>query len=361
MFSKENISKYLILTVVYVSFAALFWPFSTSLLLASLFAMAMTPLVKKWLIKFKHEKILIFLMVAGLVLIVIAPLTLIVTKGILSIAQLQQETMAKLPIYQNIEITITKAWAALNEVATSFQFDLNESFDIQTLLPRVLQFVVPFLTSLITNFPEFLLQLFVFLTSLYFMLVHRLHFWAWFKDRHLMAEDSLKRLLVLLQKVCYTVVFSTLIVSFVQATIIVAAASIAGFDNLIIIFILTFFVSFFPVVGTAPVALGLAAFSFLQGYTGNGIIMLVALGIAGTVDNIIRAYILSAEDEIHPLISLFTLIGGLSIFGVAGLFLGPIVTELAFSIGHIMNGKDQKVELPPVASSAAESKPLNSP
>ena len=358
---REKISKYLILSVVYISFAVLFWPFKTALLLASLFAMAMTPLLKKCLNKVDREKLLIFFMVAGLILIVIAPLTLIVTKGILSIGQLQQETMAQLPIYKNIEITITKAWAFLNDIATRFHFDLNESFDIQTLLPRVLQFVLPLVTSLITNFPEFLLQLFVFVTSLYFMLVKRREFWLWFKDRHLIAQDSLEQLLALFQKVCYTVVFSTLIVSAVQATIITAAASIAGFDNLVIIFILTFFISFFPVVGTAPVALSLAAFSFLQGDTGNGVIMLVALGIAGTIDNIIRAYILSAEEEIHPLISLFTLIGALAMFGISGLFLGPIVAELAFSIGDIMNGKDQKAELPHVVSEADEPKPQRSP
>ena len=359
---KEAISKYLILSVVYISFAVLFWPFKTALLLAALFAMSMTPLVKKGLNKFDREKLLIFFMVAGLILIVIAPLTLIITKGILTIGQMQQESLAQLPIYKNVEVTITKLWTFVNDISSRFHFDLNESFDVQTLLPRILQFVLPALTALVTNFPEFLLQLFVFVTSLYFFLVKRREFETWFQDRKLIPQESLERLKNLLQKVCYTVVFSTLIVAAVQSTIITAAASIAGFDNLVIIFILTFFISFFPVVGTAPVALSLAAFSFLQGDTGNGIIMLVALGIAGSVDNVIRAYILTAEEEIHPLVSLFTLIGALAMFGVSGLFLGPIIAELAFSIGDIMNGKDQKVELPPAVSSEAdEPKPQHSP
>lgn len=362
MSNKDKISKYLILSVVYISFAALFWPFKTALLLAALFAMAMTPLLKKWLNKIDRENLLIFFMVAGLILIVIAPLTLILTKGILSIGQLQQETVAQLPIYKNIEATITKAWSFFNDISSRFHFDLNESFDIQTLLPRVLQFVLPLVTALITNFPEFLLQLFIFVTSLYFMLAKRREFWKWFTEREFIHEVQLEKLLILLQKVCYTVVFSTLIVSAVQATIITAAASIAGFDNLVIIFILTFFISFLPVVGTAPVALSLAAFSFLQGDNGNGFIMLVALAIAGTIDNVIRAYILSAEEEIHPLISLLTLIGALAMFGISGLFLGPIIAELAFSIGNIMNGTDPKEELPPmVASAVNEPKPQHSP
>lgn len=351
---KEVISKYVILSVVYVSFTILFWPFKTALLFAALFALAMAPLLAKWLNKIDREKLLIFSMVAGLVLIFIVPITAIVTKGLLNLGQLQQDSVAQLPIYKNIESTLSKAWGFLNDISSRFNFDLNESFDIQTFLPRIVNFVLPLLTSLVTNFPEFLLQLFVFLTCLYFFLSKRREILTWSRERNLIAEDSLQKLITLLQKVCYTVVFSTLIVATVQASIITIAASIAGFDNLMIVFVATFFISFIPVVGTAPVALSLAAFSFLQGDAGDGVIMLIALGIAGSIDNVLRAYILSAEEEIHPLISLLTLIGALSMFGITGLFLGPILAELAFSIGHIMNGNDRQVEQPEVAVEASE-------
>lgn len=360
MDNKEIVFKYAILTVVYISFAILFWPFKTALLLAALFALAMTPLVNRWLNKIDREKLLIFFMVTGLILIVIAPLTAIVTKGILNLSQLQQDAIAQSPLYKNIEGTVSKIWGFANDISSRFSFDLNESFDVQMILPKALQLVIPWLTALVTNFPEFLLQLFVFVASLYYFLVKRREFLSWFKDRKLLSTDSLSRLIDVLQRVCYTVVFSTLIVASVQATIVTAAASISGFDNLMIIFILTFFMSFLPVVGSVPVSGALALFSFLQGDVSHGIVMLVALGFAGGIDNVIRAYILSAEEEIHPLVSLLTLIGALAMFGISGLFLGPIIAELAFAIGKIMNG-EQMTELPPIASSEDESAPQRSP
>lgn len=368
MNDREVIFKYAILSVVYVSFLLLFWPFKTSLLLASLFALSMAPLLNRWLKKTKKEKLLIFLIVAGLILIIIAPLTLIVTKGILNLAQLQQDTIAQMPVYKNIEETLTKVWHFLADISMRFNFDLREDFDVQSLLPRVLSVVIPWLTALVTNFPEFLLQLFIFVTSLYFFLLKRREFLEWFKDRQLLSDHSLHKLVELLQRVCYTVVFSTLIVATVQATIVTIGASIAGFGNLMMIFILTFFSSFLPVVGTVPVAGPLAIFSFLQGEIGDGVVMLIALGIAGSIDNVIRAYILSAEEEsIHPLVSLITLIGALAMFGIPGLFLGPIVAELAFAIGKIMNGNSladqvEAAEAEASATSKAEaSKPQHSP
>lgn len=364
MNDREVIFKYTILTVVYIAFLLLFWPFKTSLLLASLFAMAMTPLLNRWLRKTKKEKLLIFLMVSGLILIIIAPLTMIVTKGILNLAQLQQDTIAEMPVYKNIQETLSKAWHFFSDISERFNFNLREDFDVQSLLPRVLSVVIPWLTALVTNFPEFLLQLFVFVTSLYFFLLKRREFLAWFKDRRLLPATSLHKLMHLLQKVCYTVVFSTLIVASVQAGIVTLGASIAGFGNLMIIFVITFFMSFLPVVGSVPVSGSLAVFSFLQGETGDGITMLIALGIAGGIDNVIRAYILSAEEEsMHPLVSLLTLIGALAMFGISGLFLGPIIAELAFSIGKIMDGGSlaQQVADAEAEAEASESEPQNSP
>lgn len=358
MNDREVIFKYAILTVVYIAFLLLFWPFKTSLLLASLFALSMTPLLNKWLKKTDKEKLLIFLMVSGLILMIIAPLTLIITKGILNLAQLQQDTIAQMPVYKNVEETLTKVWHFLSDISSRFNFDLREDFDVQSLLPRILSVVIPWLTALVTNFPEFLLQLFIFVASLYFFLLKRREFLEWFKDRRLLSDNSLHKLVELLQRVCYTVVFSTLIVAAVQATIITIAASIAGFGNLMMIFILTFFMSFVPVVGSVPVSGALALFSFLQGEAGHGVIMLVGLGLAGGIDNVIRAFILTSEEEsLHPLVSLVTLIGALAMFGIPGLFLGPIVTELAFAIGKIMNGNSLADQVAIAEAEAAENEP----
>jgi predicted PurR-regulated permease PerM len=362
MNNRQILFKYTILTAVYVAFLLLFWPFTTSLMLAALFAMAMTPLLNRWLKKTDKEKLLIFSMVAGLILIIIVPLTLIITKGVLNLSQLQPDTIAETPIYKNISDTIDKGWHYFSDISERFNIDFRENVDPKTLLPKVMQVVIPWVTAFVTNFPEFLLQLFVFVTSLYFFLWKRREFLEWFKNRRLLPHHSLDQLIALLQKVCNTVVFSTLVVACVQSAVIVLGASIAGFGNLMVIFIITFFMSFLPVVGTVPVAVALAAYSLLQGEVGDGIIMLVALGIAGSIDNVIRAYIMTAEEEsMHPLVSLLTLIGALAIFGIPGLFLGPIIAELAFAIGGIMNGTSLTETVEVAQAEAVESTPPSSP
>lgn len=362
MEKKEVIIKYAILTAVYVAFLALFWPFKTALLLAALFAMAAAPILNRGLKICPREKLLVFILVFGLLLTVIVPLTVIVIKGILNLSQLQQETISQLPVYQNIQNTLNTIWNSLNNFALRFDFDLSEDFDIQSILPRALQTIVPWLTVMVTRLPEFLLELFVFIASLYFFLLHRMTISQWVEDRKILSTTSLHKLIELLQKICYTVVFSTIVVAAIQAAIITIAASLAGFGNLMMIFILSYFFAFLPVVGSVPVSISLALYSFLQGQSSDGVIMLIGLGIAGGIDNVIRVYILSAEEGgIHPMISLLTLIGALAMFGMPGLFLGPIIAELAFVIGKIMNSEAALRELSEPSVQESEPEPPHSP
>ena len=95
--------------------------------------------------------------------------------------------------------------------------------------------------------------------------------------------------------------------------------------------------SFIPVIGSGPLSIALAIYSFTQGNIFSGVILSIAAFVASIVDNAIKTYIFSSqEDSVHPLISLLSLIGAMIMFGFSGLFLGPIVSHLAFSISSFL-------------------------
>jgi predicted PurR-regulated permease PerM len=74
----------------------------------------------------------------------------------------------------------------------------------------------------------------------------------------------------------------------------------------------------------------------LSGYlTQDYIIIAKGLGlfvygvlIIGTIDIILRIKIIQAKADVHPIILIAGLIGGVNLFGVVGLFLGPILLPL---------------------------------
>jgi predicted PurR-regulated permease PerM len=102
-----------------------------------------------------------------------------------------------------------------------------------------------------------------------------------------------------------------------------------------VVFVVTFFLSFIPVIGAAPVAVFLGILALIkQDYEIFGGFMVVAL-VAGTIDNVIRPILVGNKERVHPIIVLLSLLGAIAIFGIPGLFLGPVIatvtTELYFT------------------------------
>jgi predicted PurR-regulated permease PerM len=50
------------------------------------------------------------------------------------------------------------------------------------------------------------------------------------------------------------------------------------------------------------------------------------------LDNIVRPRLIGGKAKIHPLFTLFSVLGGLSVFGAVGLILGPLVLALLLSL-----------------------------
>ena len=97
----------------------------------------------------------------------------------------------------------------------------------------------------------------------------------------------------------------------------------------------TFVCSWIPLVGSSPVWLIGAIYLFSQGSTLRACIM-VAFGLlAGIVDNIIRPAVLNGRSNMHPLVSLVAIFGGIGMFGILGIFMGPILAAVMISLLQI--------------------------
>jgi predicted PurR-regulated permease PerM len=127
------------------------------------------------------------------------------------------------------------------------------------------------------------------------------------------------------------VVLGTIITALVQGALVAVAFWITGLPSPVVFGVLTAVASFVPLVGTSlvvvPAAVYLAA---TQGIWWKGIFM-VAWGVlvAGSADNVLKPMLISGRAEIGTLPVFFGVIGGLAAFGMAGLFLGPVLVALA--------------------------------
>jgi predicted PurR-regulated permease PerM len=69
------------------------------------------------------------------------------------------------------------------------------------------------------------------------------------------------------------------------------------------------------------------------GHLGRGLLLILICGvIVGLVDNLIRPWLISGRAQMGGLIVFISVLGGISVFGLLGVVLGPIVVATAASI-----------------------------
>jgi predicted PurR-regulated permease PerM len=106
-------------------------------------------------------------------------------------------------------------------------------------------------------------------------------------------------------------------------------------------------------LGPLPVLLGAAGWLFWKDQTGWAMFMLVASATVGTIDNVIRPVLIRLGADLPLLLILTGVVGGLFAFGLVGIFVGPVVLAVAWTLmdawagdGEMLNGTMAGSSLP---------------
>ena len=99
------------------------------------------------------------------------------------------------------------------------------------------------------------------------------------------------------------------------------------------------FLSLLPVVGAWPVWIPAAIWLFSTGHAGRAVILIAICGALGaTIDNILRPVLLGGRASLNGLLVFISVLGGIAVFGVLGVVLGPIVVATAVGILDVYSG-----------------------
>jgi predicted PurR-regulated permease PerM len=87
-----------------------------------------------------------------------------------------------------------------------------------------------------------------------------------------------------------------------------------------------------------------AAWLFAHGHTGWGIFMLVwGLVLISGVDNVVRPMLISRGTILPFLLTFLGVLGGVVAFGFVGLFIGPTLLAVAYSLINEWTGSNAEI------------------
>ncbi|MEO8202314.1 MAG: AI-2E family transporter [Betaproteobacteria bacterium] len=101
--------------------------------------------------------------------------------------------------------------------------------------------------------------------------------------------------------------------------------------------VLMAFLSLLPAIGAGIVWVPVAAYLLISGSPGQGAI-LVAYGVLviGLVDNLLRPVLVGKDTRMPDYVVLLATLGGMTIFGINGFVIGPLVAGMFIAVWHIL-------------------------
>jgi len=185
------------------------------------------------------------------------------------------------------------------------------------------------LSAFIGSIPNMLIEFVVFLFALYYFLADGMLFLQGIKKNSVFNSADTQSLFVTFSGLCRSVLVASVITGGIQALLAMITCFALGIHQSILVFPIVLVASFVPLIGSFPIMMGMSFYQFIAGNTVAAVVLLAAGFFIGTVDNFIRPQIIRGGSNLHPLLSFVSALGGLQIFGMSGLFLGPVICGLA--------------------------------
>jgi predicted PurR-regulated permease PerM len=151
-----------------------------------------------------------------------------------------------------------------------------------------------------------------------------------------LRNDDEQLLLKRFTSVTRATIKGTLIIGMIQGSICGLAFAFAGIKGPVFWGSIMAVTSIIPAFGTAIVWGPAIIILMLMGnFIGVLILALLCGALAGNIDNLIRPRLVGKDTEMHDLFVLFGTLGGIAMFGLLGIIIGPIIAALFITLWEI--------------------------
>jgi predicted PurR-regulated permease PerM len=176
------------------------------------------------------------------------------------------------------------------------------------------------------------LDLFIFFVTLYYLLRDGERLKDYLISLSPLRDEDDEHIVQKLGVAVNSVVKGKLAIAAIQGILAGVGMAIFGVPNPVVWGLVAMVASLIPPVGTALVLVPAVIFLLAAGAVPAAIgLSLWSLGVS-VIDNILGPSLMGSGSDLHPLIVLISVLGGLALFGPVGLFMGPLAMALLLSL-----------------------------
>ena len=193
---------------------------------------------------------------------------------------------------------------------------------IASILPGIGQFLMGGISSFAVN-------LFVLVFVLYFMLIGGTKMEQYIYELLPFIDSNKNHVINKINMIVRANEIGIPLLAIIQGAIATLGYYLFDAPSALLFGFLTCFATVIPIVGTTLVWFPLAAYMAISGDWPHAIGLLLYCGLIVTnIDNLIRFILQKKMADTHPLITIFGVVIGLSLFGFMGVIFGPLLISI---------------------------------
>lgn len=212
-----------------------------------------------------------------------------------------------------------------NWIRRKTEYDLLSKENISSIasiLPGIGQFLMGGISSFAVN-------LFVLVFVLYFMLIGGTKMEQYIYELLPFSDSNKKHVMNEINMIVRANAIGIPLLAIIQGAIATLGYYLFDAPSALLFGFLTCFATVIPIVGTTLVWFPLAAYMAISGDWPHAIGLLLYCGLIVTnIDNLIRFILQKKMADTHPLITIFGVVIGLSLFGFMGVIFGPLLISI---------------------------------
>ena len=219
----------------------------------------------------------------------------------------------------------------------------NPDYYIDSITQKISQFIIENVEKFISSLLSIIFDFFIMIFVIYYFLKDGYYIYNRAKQLLPVKESHKERVLKRFHGITAAVFYGNISIAAVQGLLGSIGFMLVGLKSPFLWGLVMALFAFVPYIGTAMIWLPASLSLIFTGYIENSNtpivkgILLLAYGILilSTIDHFLKPKIIGDKAEVHPILVLIGILGGLKLFGFTGVILGPVILALVITFIEI--------------------------
>ena len=341
-----RVVSFIVLLAVIVLIGSMFFQvmvqFIVPLFLAAVLVVIFKP-IHLWMLQKcgQRQKVAAALTTLAIVLMVLLPLSGMLVKAVSEgVEMARNHTEDGKLNTDSIQLLINKTVELVNQGLAKFQLPEQSSEEVYAYIRENLENVVaPLLFGGVGILVSTLIGLAIMVLTMYYFFSDGPNMTAALMKLSPLDDNYEQELLDKFGDISRAVVLASLLSAIVQGLLAGIGYLVAGVDNLFLWTALTVFLAMVPFVGAAAIWVPICLYLyFIAGETTVSIVLAVYCAtFVSMSDNLVKPFVLHGQANLHPLLALLSVIGGVQALGPIGILVGPMLVAFLQALLHMLN------------------------